>query len=101
MQHQLSAVSGRILLADADDKQKVSVMSTEAISSFGPEQSRQSAHATQCVRLKCVRLKCVRLLRSRTFHFTMVMYQQGLHSTVGTVGSRSGSSLNSLHCTLG
>ena len=31
VQHQLSAVSGRILLADADDKQKVSTMSAEAI----------------------------------------------------------------------
>ena len=32
LQHQLSAVGGRILLADADDKQKVSTMSAEAIS---------------------------------------------------------------------
>ena len=31
MQHQLSAVGSRILLADADDKQKVSDMSAEAI----------------------------------------------------------------------
>ena len=33
VQHQLSAVSGRILLADAvaDDKQKVSTMNAEAI----------------------------------------------------------------------
>ena len=31
LQHQLSAVGSRILLADADDKQKVSTMSAEAI----------------------------------------------------------------------
>ena len=32
LQHQLSAVGSRILLADADDKQKVSTTSAEAIS---------------------------------------------------------------------
>ena len=31
LQHQLSAVGSRILLADADNKQKVSTMSAEAI----------------------------------------------------------------------
>ena len=34
LQHQLSAVGSRILLADADDKQKVSAMSAEAIGSW-------------------------------------------------------------------
>ena len=31
LQHQLSAVGSRIMLADADNKQKVSAMSAEAI----------------------------------------------------------------------
>ena len=55
MQHQLSAVSGRILLADADDKQKVSAMSAEAIAGQSAHmvlsnvQSRQSSvHVTHC-----------------------------------------------------
>ena len=41
-------IGSRILLADADDKQKLSTMSAEVPSAHGPEQSRHSVHVTEC-----------------------------------------------------
>ena len=53
VQHQLSAVGSRILLADADDKQKVSAMSAEAIGIAHRHRLQytyklQSAHSATC-----------------------------------------------------